>query len=89
MARGYGQIGPLKQIRNELDARGIDRFDSLREFDAFLENYESERAAIYNILDDLAYRCPYCGATSLLKIIDNKVNNFKDVLINELYNEHM
>ena len=47
MARVYGQIGPLKQIRNELDARGVDRFDSLREFDAFLENYESERAAIY------------------------------------------
>ena len=45
MARIYGQIETLKQIRKELDSRGIDRFDSLREFDVFLENYESERAA--------------------------------------------
>ncbi len=47
MARIYGQIGTLKQIRKELDARGIDRFDSLSEFDTFLENYESQRTAIY------------------------------------------
>ena len=47
MAKIYGQIGTLKQIRKELNARRIDRFDSLREFDAFLENYQSERSAIY------------------------------------------
>ncbi|ADG72107.1 hypothetical protein R4K54_07450 [Brachyspira murdochii] len=70
----YKEIFPHRYINNRIKMYGKGKY---------------ERAAIYNILDDLAYRCPYCGATSLLKIIDNKVNNFKDVLINELYNEHM
>ena len=47
MAQIYGQIESLKQIRNILDSKGIDRFNSLHEFDAFLENYELEKAAIY------------------------------------------
>lgn len=51
MARIYGQIETLKQIRKELDSRGIDRFDSLREFDVFLENYASERSAIYQYFE--------------------------------------
>lgn len=46
MAHIYGQIESLKQIRNTLDAKGIDRFNSLRDFELFLENYECEKAAI-------------------------------------------
>ena len=47
MAHIHGQIAPLKQIRNILDTKGIDRFNSLHELDTFLENYESEKTAIY------------------------------------------
>ena len=47
MAQIYGQIDSLKQIRKLLDSKGIDRFNSLNEFNTFLDNYESEKAAIY------------------------------------------
>ena len=47
MAHIHGQIAPLKQIRKILDTKGINRFNSLREFDTFLENYASEKNAIY------------------------------------------
>lgn len=47
MAQVYGQIESLKQIRKKLDAKGIDEFNSLRELDAFLDNYESDIKAIY------------------------------------------
>lgn len=46
MAHIHGQIESLKQIRNTLDAKEIDRFNSLRDFDLFLENYECEKASI-------------------------------------------
>lgn len=51
MAQIYGQIESLKQIRNILDSKGIDRFNSLHEFDAFLENYESEKIAVYQYFE--------------------------------------
>ncbi|MDD2476355.1 MAG: NERD domain-containing protein [Dysgonamonadaceae bacterium] len=51
MALIYGQIDSLKQIRNRLDSKGIDRFNSLNDFDAFLENYESEKTAIYEFYE--------------------------------------
>lgn len=47
MAQIYGQIDSLKQIRNRLNLKGIDRFNSLNEFNTFLDNYESEKATIY------------------------------------------
>lgn len=47
MAHIHDPISSLKQIRNILDTKGIDRFNSLHEFDTFLENYESEQTAIY------------------------------------------
>lgn len=69
MAHVYGQIESLKQIRTILDAKGIDRFNSLHDFDLFLENYEIEKEAIYRdaekeldtdifiLEEDIEYNC--------------------------------
>ena len=70
----YKEIFPHRYINNRIKMYGKDKYD---------------RIIVYDILDDLAYRCPYCGATSFLNIIDNKTNNFKNVNIDELYNEDM
>jgi len=47
MAQVYGQIEPLKQIRERLNLKGIDRFNSIREIDAFLKNYQTEKDSVY------------------------------------------
>ena len=42
----YGKIGSLKDIRAMLDERGISRFHSIGDINAFLKNYNSEVRAV-------------------------------------------
>lgn len=48
MARIIGTIESLKQIKSELTKRGISRFNSVKEINDFLSNYDSEKHAIFN-----------------------------------------
>jgi hypothetical protein len=48
MARIYGTIESLKSLKSELKNRGISRFNSVREINDFLSNYNSEKLEIIN-----------------------------------------
>jgi len=48
MAQIYGQIESLKRIKNELKAFGINRFNSIKEINDFLHNFQNEKDAIIN-----------------------------------------
>lgn len=52
-----------------------------------IENKKYKRVYIDNLSEDLIYRCPYCGACSFSKIINNNINNLKEIDINELYDD--
>ena len=47
MAQIHGQIDSLKQIRKNLNLKGIDRFNSINQINNFLENYKSEEMLIH------------------------------------------
>ena len=49
MARIYGTIESLKSLKSELDNNGISRFNSVKEINDFLSNYNTEKLTI---LDD-------------------------------------
>lgn len=46
MARIYGTIESLKSLKSELEYNGISRFNSVKEINDFLSNYNSEKLAI-------------------------------------------
>lgn len=46
MARIYGTIGSLKSLKYELEGKGIYRFNSVRQIQEFLSNYNSEKRAV-------------------------------------------
>ena len=46
MARIYGTIESLKSLKSELDNNGISRFNSVKEINDFLSNYNSEKRII-------------------------------------------
>jgi hypothetical protein len=48
MARIYGTIESLKSLKSELDNNGISRFNSVKEINDFLSNYNSEKRTILN-----------------------------------------
>lgn len=48
MARIYGTIESLKSLKSELDNNGISRFNSVKEINDFLSNYNSEKRIILN-----------------------------------------
>lgn len=52
MAQIYGQIESLKQIRNSLNLKGIDRFNSINDINTFLKNYESEKITVYKYFEN-------------------------------------
>jgi hypothetical protein len=56
MAQVYGQIESLKQIRQQLNLKGINRFNSTSQIHDFLDSYKVEKNNIYrkyeNELDD-------------------------------------
>lgn len=48
MARIYGTIESLKSLKSELENKGVSRFNSVREINDFLSNYNSEKRTILN-----------------------------------------
>ena len=46
MARIYGTIESLKSLKSELDNNGISRFNSVKEINDFLSNYNTEKLCI-------------------------------------------
>jgi len=48
MAKIIGTIESLKSLKSELKHRGISRFNSVREINDFLSNYDSEKLGIFN-----------------------------------------
>ena len=46
MARIYGTIESLKSLKSELDNNGISRFNSVKEINDFLSNYNTEKRTI-------------------------------------------
>ena len=46
MAQIHGQIESLKKLKHELNSHGIGRFNSIKEIDAFLVNFQHEKEAI-------------------------------------------
>lgn len=48
MARIIGTIESLKSLKTELKNRGITRFNSVKEINNFLSNYNSEKLEIFN-----------------------------------------
>jgi len=48
MARIIGTIESLKSLKSELKNRGISRFNSVKEINDFLSNYNSEKLEIFN-----------------------------------------
>lgn len=56
MARIYGTIESLKSLKSELDTNGISRFNSVKEINSFLSNYNSEKRTILNNESDTLER---------------------------------
>lgn len=48
MARIFGTIESLKSLKSELDSHGISRFNSVKEINEFLTNFNDEKLAILN-----------------------------------------
>ncbi len=46
MAQIHGQIGTLKQLRKNLDSKRISRFNSIREINDFMDNFQEEKYLI-------------------------------------------
>ncbi len=46
MAQIHGQIESLKKFKHELNSHGIDRFNSIKEINAFLANFQHEKEAV-------------------------------------------
>ena len=78
MAQIHGQIDSLKQIRHTLDVKGISRFNSINQLNAFLQNYRSEEKLIQKRFEnelakdiiDLKQSISY--NQEVLKIVRNK-----------------
>ena len=60
----YIEIFPHRYINNRIKMYGKNKY---------------ERISVENIDEGLVYRCPYCGASSFLKILDNDINNLEAV----------
>jgi len=52
VARIYRTIESLKSLKSELENKGITRFNSVREINDFLSNYNSEKLTILNNTSD-------------------------------------
>lgn len=61
----YIEIFPHRYINNRI------RFSS--------KDKRYERIYIDDISEDLIYRCSYCGASNLSKIVNNDINNLQDI----------
>ena len=48
MAQVYGQIESFKKLMHDLRSNGITRFNSLKEVNDFLFNFQTEKDAVIN-----------------------------------------
>jgi hypothetical protein len=48
MAQIHGQIESLKKLKHELSSHGINRFNSIKEINDFINNFQLEKEAIIN-----------------------------------------
>jgi len=48
----YGQIESLKRIKQTLESKGINRFKSVKEINDFNSNFDTEKQAIYNQVEN-------------------------------------
>jgi len=46
MAQIHGQVESLKKLKHELNSLGIGRFNSIKEINAFLVNFQHEKESI-------------------------------------------
>lgn len=72
MARIYGIIESLKSLKSELENKGISRFNSVREINDFLSNYNSEKLTILNDISDKLEKEYFETRTNLKQRIQNK-----------------
>jgi predicted nucleic acid-binding protein len=50
MAVIEGQIEPLKKIKNTLDENGISQFNSIKDINVFIDNFEEEKSKAVKLL---------------------------------------
>ena len=67
MARIYGKIESLKSLKSELDNNGISRFNSVKEINDFLSNYNKEKLTILDNESEKLEREYFEICTSLKK----------------------
>lgn len=72
MARIYGTIESLKSLKSELDDKGISRFNSVKEINDFLSNFNSEKLAIFNDISNKLEKEYFETCTILKQRIQNK-----------------
>lgn len=72
MARIYRTIESLKSLKSELDNNGITRFNSVKEINDFLSNYNTEKLTILDKESDKLEREYHDTFTNLKKRKDHK-----------------
>lgn len=72
MAKIYGTIESLKSLKSELANKGISRFNSVREINDFLSNYNSEKLTILNDISIKLEKEYFEKCTNLKQRIENK-----------------
>lgn len=72
MARIFGTIESLKSLKSELKYRGISRFNSVREINDFLSNYDSEKLTVFNDISESLEREYSETCINLKQLIQNK-----------------
>ncbi|RXP52464.1 NERD domain-containing protein [Lutibacter sp. HS1-25] len=72
MARIYGTIESLKSLKFELENNGISRFNSVKEINDFLSNYNSEKLSIFNDTSEKLEKEYLETCTKLKQRIQNK-----------------
>lgn len=72
MARIFGTIESLKSLKYELDKNGISRFNSIKEINNFLSNYNSEKLTILKNTSDKLEKEYFETCNNLKQRIKNK-----------------
>jgi hypothetical protein len=72
MAKIFGTIESLKSLKSELDNNGISRFNSVKEINNFLSNYNSEKLTILKNASDKLEKEYFETCNKLKQRIQNK-----------------
>lgn len=88
MARIYGKIESLKSLKFELEDKGITRFNSVKEINCFLSNYNSEKLTILSETSDKLEKEYFETCNSLKQRIHSRVeiiNSKTEKIDNQIY----